>query len=425
MFGDSVLAYYEQVQRVVPVPSAADAGYTLGYLVLILGLRALIRSRATELDRAALIDAILVAIGLGVLAWAFWLSADAHDPTLPLIQKFAWIGYTLLDLTLLAGMVRLALGPGEKAFSYYLVAGSLLLLLIADLAFGQSTVSGDGPASLGERISTACYTLSYALWGAAALHPSMRSMTRRAPVGDLAPTRRRLVTLAAASLVAPVVLGLESVTGGQLDVPVYVAATIVSFLLVLSRTWGLMRLLSDAASTRALAMRRERTLRRAAARLVGAHDRHAILEVACSAIAGVTEQPSGPPDVTAWVIAHGSATATAGFVGQDDGAHARIPHLSETLTADLQAGRTVELSGRPLGVRIALGFSVEARTGIVVPVLVRHRLVAAFSVLSDSALGFEAVESVLTLRDQAALALETRSSRPTCTAAARSAALPR
>ncbi len=126
MFGDAVLAAYQQLGRHVPVPSAADAGYLFGYVALILGLQALIRSRATELDRAALIDALVVAIGAGVLAWAFWLSGDAHDPSLSTIQKFVWIGYALLDITLLAGMVRLALGPGDRAVSYYLVALSLL-----------------------------------------------------------------------------------------------------------------------------------------------------------------------------------------------------------------------------------------------------------------------------------------------------------
>jgi hypothetical protein len=425
LFGDAVFAVYQQAGHDVPVPSAADAGYVLGYLAMILGLRALIQSRATELDRAALIDALVIAIGAGVLAWAFWLAGDAHDPSLSTIQKFVWIGYALLDITLLAGMVRLALGPGERALSYYLVAFSLLLLLVADLTFGQSAVSGDGPASLGDRLSAACYTLSYSLWGLAALHPSMRSMTKRAPPSDLALTRRRLATLATASIIAPVVLGLESITEARPDVLIYVAATIVSFLLVLSRMWGLMRLLGDVAATRALAMRRERTLRRAAARLLGAHDREAILDVACSAIAAVTDQPSGPPDVTAWVIANGSATATAGFLGLDARVPARIPHLSEALSTDLQAGRTVELTGQPLGIRIALGFPVEARTGIVVPVVIRDRVFAAFSVLSSAPLGFEpsraCLPSVIRWRSR----LRPGSSPLTCTGVARSADSPR
>ena len=32
MFGDAVLAFYQQIGRDAPVPSAADAGYVLGYL---------------------------------------------------------------------------------------------------------------------------------------------------------------------------------------------------------------------------------------------------------------------------------------------------------------------------------------------------------------------------------------------------------
>jgi two-component system sensor histidine kinase/response regulator len=54
-------------------------------------------------------------------------------------------------------------------------------------------------------------------------------------------TRRRLVLLAAASLMAPGVLALQAARGEPLDVPVIVAGSVVLFLLVLVRMMGLVR----------------------------------------------------------------------------------------------------------------------------------------------------------------------------------------
>jgi len=60
--------------------------------------------------------------------------------------------------------------------------------------------------------------------------------------------------------------------------------------------------------------------------------------------------------------------------------------------------------GGPL--RAALGFAGDHRVGIAVPVLIGGALVGIFSVRSERPLELEVKESVLTLRDQAAVALE-------------------
>ena len=67
-------------------------------------------------------------------------------------------------------------------------------------------------------------------------------MSSPAPVREFTLTRARLVLLAAASLVAPLWLGLQSLTGKHVDVSVFVGATVIGFLLVIARMWGLMRL---------------------------------------------------------------------------------------------------------------------------------------------------------------------------------------
>src|SRR5918997_7129492 len=80
------------------------------------------------------------------------------------------------------------------------------------------------------------------LLGTAVLHPSMSELSDRTVLEpETRLTRRRLVLLAAASLVAPVVLAIQWARGGSPDVPVIVGGSVVLFLLVLARMMGLVR----------------------------------------------------------------------------------------------------------------------------------------------------------------------------------------
>jgi len=106
------------------------------------------------------------------------------------------------------------------------------------------------------------------------------------------------------------------------------------FMLVLWRMWGLTLLLNEAAATRARAMERERTLRAAAAGLVGASDRQVVFDVACEAIAAVVHEGDGS-DITGWSVSGGTAAAIAGVVHRDAGAPAaRVP--LRALPADVE-----------------------------------------------------------------------------------------
>jgi EAL domain-containing protein (putative c-di-GMP-specific phosphodiesterase class I) len=69
--GDGVLASHELASHEHPFPSVADGAYLAGYVLLACGLAVLIRAPARGNDRAAMIDAFIVAIGLGVLVWCF------------------------------------------------------------------------------------------------------------------------------------------------------------------------------------------------------------------------------------------------------------------------------------------------------------------------------------------------------------------
>jgi diguanylate cyclase (GGDEF)-like protein/PAS domain S-box-containing protein len=403
--GDLVLTYYDLVFHDQPFPSLADALYLIGYLFLVAGLMVLIRSRARGADRAAMIDALIIAVGLGVLAWAFWMVKYTADPTLSVPAVLISLAYPMMDIVMLGSVVRLALGPGEKAPAFYLLGLSLIALLAADVGFGLTTLAG--AYQVGSPVD-AGYTLSYVLWGAAALHPSMRLMSTPAPVREATLTGARLAALAGASLIGPVVMAVQSLRGGDVAVSVIVAASAVVFLLVLARMWGLMRLLADTAAKRALATQREQTLRRAAAWLVGAGDRETIHNAACDAVAAVTGG-SAHSRVTVWAGSAEDATvvSSAGHRTPElSGARLELQALPASLQSALGAGEPIELPRIDGALSTALLLDASGGIGFVVPLLINGQLSGGFGVVTERPLSSEVKHSVLTLRDQVVLALE-------------------
>jgi signal transduction histidine kinase len=83
------------------------------------------------------------------------------------------------------------------------------------------------------------WMLSFVLRGAAALHPSMVSLTERAPPAPPHLSRGRLAMLAAAALTAPAVDLVQNLRGRPVAVPVISLATMALVLLALARLFEL------------------------------------------------------------------------------------------------------------------------------------------------------------------------------------------
>ena len=84
------------------VPSAADGFYLAGYVPLAVGLLLLIRARTPGRDRASLIDAAIIATGLGLLSWVFLMKPAATDSSLTVVGRIIAIAYPAADVLLLA-----------------------------------------------------------------------------------------------------------------------------------------------------------------------------------------------------------------------------------------------------------------------------------------------------------------------------------
>ncbi len=238
VFGIVTYVYYEITLGKTPFPSLADAFFIAGYPCVAAALL-IIQSRRLARDRASTVDPIIIAVGVGMLAWVFLMRPYVEDPSLSLPQRLVSVAYPLMDVLLLAVVVRMLLVSGRRPFAYYPLVAGVLCTLAFDASYTLSSLAGTyrtgSPVDAFEMLLTV-------FLGTAALHPSMADLSDDVvPDPETKLTRLRLALLAAASLMAPGVLALQAARGEPLDVPVVVAGSVVLFSLVLVRMMGLVR----------------------------------------------------------------------------------------------------------------------------------------------------------------------------------------
>src|SRR3954453_21240099 len=258
----------------VPFPSIGDGAYVLVFPALMAGLLMLVRRRNPQRDRAGVIDSLIMTLGLSLLSWVALIAPYIHDDSMGTVAKLVSIAYPLGDILLLAAAIRLAVDSGRREPAFYLLASSIVALLVTDFAYGVVTLQG---AYDGQVILDAGWLSFYLLSGAAALHPSMRSLERPAPDRDPKLTKTRLALLTCASLIAPAVELVHVIDQGDMDLVVIIGASAVLFGLVVVRMAGLVR-----QQERSVA--RERARSSAGAALVAATSRDEIARAALDAI---------------------------------------------------------------------------------------------------------------------------------------------
>jgi diguanylate cyclase (GGDEF)-like protein/PAS domain S-box-containing protein len=276
--GDVYTYSYELLlESDVPFPSLGDGAYLLVYPALMVGLLMLVRRRNPEGDRAGLIDSLIMTLGLALISWVALIDPYLRDDALSAIPKLVSIAYPLGDILLLAAAIRLAVDAGKRAPAFYLLAGSIVTLLLTDFVYGIVTLNG---TYTGQLWLDAGWIAFYLLWGAAALHPSMRELEQAAPERDTRLRSVRLGLLLAGAVIAPVIEMAQELYDTDRMVVVNVAS-IVLFALVVVRMAGLVR-------QQERSVHRERILRAAGDALVAATQRddihHAALDAARSLV---------------------------------------------------------------------------------------------------------------------------------------------
>jgi hypothetical protein len=146
--GDLLFGIYGDVLHDSRFPSPADGFYLAGYPVLAVGLLLLVRQRSTGHDLGSLIDASIVTVALGVVAWVLLMFPFANDDTLSVVDTAFSMAYPLGDVCNTAARIQ------------ELTKGTRHMLLFSDRTLERlATVPEDavdvGPAQIRGRQATA------------------------------------------------------------------------------------------------------------------------------------------------------------------------------------------------------------------------------------------------------------------------------
>ena len=228
--GDAVYSWYQDVLHVSPFPSLADALYLPAYVVLAGALLALAARTDGRRSWTALVDSAIVTVGIGLLWWVFIVAPTWSGTEGSTIARLIAAAYPVGDILLVAVLLRVAWSRADRPTARTLLLLAFAVLLTADTVYDVSTFVPAVAAQVDAL--DPLWLASYVLWGAAALHPSMRALSR--PY-DATPPRiraRDVVALGVVSMVGPTLIAWELATGRPLHLwPAIVAGTLMITLL--------------------------------------------------------------------------------------------------------------------------------------------------------------------------------------------------
>jgi diguanylate cyclase (GGDEF)-like protein len=222
--------------RTLPFPSVADPTFFAAYTCIGVSLVFFIRARSARAEGVgALVDSAVITVAAAFLAWIHVLGPTAAPSAGSELQRITALTYPLFDLALFALVARMVFTRGERSPAFWLVCGFVAAQLATDVAYSLALL--DGTFRYG-RPMTAGWMASYALIGAAALHPSMRTLGANAgnATRPYAPMLR-LAVVSMAALVVPAV----AVFDHDVSSPLLVGTGAVLFVLAVVRMAVLVR----------------------------------------------------------------------------------------------------------------------------------------------------------------------------------------
>ncbi|MFM7064571.1 MAG: putative bifunctional diguanylate cyclase/phosphodiesterase [Actinomycetes bacterium] len=214
-----------------PYVSPADAVYLSTYPPLFAAVFLLARGRAGGRGVRALVDGLVLAMGLGLLAWETLLVAPGSlESARGFVQHLVLVSYPLLDLFLVGGLLGVLLTATRRGASIRLLAGYIALFVAADYTY---VVAASGQEVLLEW-SNALYVVAYASLGLSAL--SKDALTVADPTGEQFSRDGLSIALLVAAMVAPALTAsVAGALGVDVSAAVLVGTTVVLAVLVGAR----------------------------------------------------------------------------------------------------------------------------------------------------------------------------------------------
>jgi diguanylate cyclase (GGDEF)-like protein len=185
-----------------PVAATADVFTMSGYAALLTGLLIMVLNRG-RLERFALADGATVCLGaLGIALVLFAMPAARIEGRAQWVSVLAGL-YPVLDVLVVLVMLNLGFTTAAGSRSYRAMCVSISALIVGDL--GYAWIGAEGQL-VGPPILNLPFVVAYTFYAAAALHPSMTSLSSPVPVPVQEWSWRRLALLVPALAAPPVLL---------------------------------------------------------------------------------------------------------------------------------------------------------------------------------------------------------------------------
>jgi diguanylate cyclase (GGDEF)-like protein len=236
--GDVGWVYNVLVLDTEPFPAWTDGFFLLTYPALLGAGMLVVRRREVRRDLAAVIDALIITVGVGVVAYAFlFVDAARADSTAP--AQIVGVLYPLCDVLAVGVVARMLVGSATRSRAALLLVAAICSLLVADLGFVAAVFAG-AEASY-EGWIDAAYAMFFLLIGLALLQHDAAALVKPSDATQGHVSRLRMAALGAGALLAPMTLMVGDVAGEPVKVRGAAVGAAVLFLLAMIRVRQLIR----------------------------------------------------------------------------------------------------------------------------------------------------------------------------------------
>jgi diguanylate cyclase (GGDEF)-like protein len=231
--GDLIYDFQNYALDEEPFPGWADPIYLLSYVAAFAGLTMLIRRVHRERDREAWIDSAIIVVAAISLTAVFVIAPMTKGLDGIDLATAVAIAYPLLDLVIIAGLVRLIVGVGRLPLALALLTTSFGVYLVGDLVYNASAIYGfeDSTTAATEALFLAAMTLL----AAAATAPGAESIATPTDKARTRPASLRISALTIGVLTAPVLMVMGTWSDDAPLTRLLAFATIIVILLALWR----------------------------------------------------------------------------------------------------------------------------------------------------------------------------------------------
>ena len=202
-------------------PTPGEIPGYISYLLIITAARSFWKHRTRQTDPEAALDGFLVAAAAAVVVFTAILSDYVRDDSIDIWARSGNVTYSILTITLLGHVARLAVGPGIRNTAWRLIAASTLLIVANDLLLLLDTTGSSWALIAAGVTSPAAFFAATS----AVLHPNAGDLTTaptyRPPTISIA----RMVMLGGALLTLPASLLTALLREEQADLPALIVGS--------------------------------------------------------------------------------------------------------------------------------------------------------------------------------------------------------